>query len=249
MEQTEQFAALCRHAFAPEHGRRWKTAAAEALAIGRTTLYRYLSGEVPVPGDVRARLAALSHRPQNPYAGTLPGEDRMTPEQHIAGAGPSVHRRRIHREPARRPRGLYQRRARRRRHHAPGVPQFGALASPGSTTRCTTRATQGRADLPDRHRLGRLHPQIFPRRRARARSCAAQQSAIAEWSRMTYGWMGRTPDYKAALIQHARRQCRILRAVRGQRPRLVQARAGNRAVHEPRHRQSADRPRTSRPSR
>src|SRR6478752_2168983 len=24
------------------------------------------------------------------------------------------------------------------------------------------------------------------------------QTAIAEWSRMTYGWMGRTPDYKAA---------------------------------------------------
>ena len=24
------------------------------------------------------------------------------------------------------------------------------------------------------------------------------QAAIAEWSRMTYGWMGRTPDYKAA---------------------------------------------------
>jgi 4-hydroxyphenylacetate 3-monooxygenase len=28
----------------------------------------------------------------------------------------------------------------------------------------------------------------------------AQQKAIAAWSRMTYGWMGRTPDYKAALM-------------------------------------------------
>jgi len=26
----------------------------------------------------------------------------------------------------------------------------------------------------------------------------AAQSAIADWSRLTYGWMGRTPDYKAA---------------------------------------------------
>src|SRR5581483_6788257 len=86
MEQTEQFADICRRAFAPEHGRRWKTAAAEALAIGRTTLYRYLSGEAPVPGNIRARLAAIAHLPQNPYAGKLPGEDRMTPEQHIAGA-------------------------------------------------------------------------------------------------------------------------------------------------------------------
>src|ERR1700723_491912 len=27
-----------------------------------------------------------------------------------------------------------------------------------------------------------------------------QQQAIAEWARLTYGWMGRTPDYKAALM-------------------------------------------------
>ena len=28
----------------------------------------------------------------------------------------------------------------------------------------------------------------------------AQREAIAYWARMTYGWMGRTPDYKAALM-------------------------------------------------
>ncbi len=28
----------------------------------------------------------------------------------------------------------------------------------------------------------------------------AQQGAIAEWARLTYGWMGRTADYKAALM-------------------------------------------------
>jgi len=28
----------------------------------------------------------------------------------------------------------------------------------------------------------------------------AQREAIAHWSRMTYGWMGRTPDYKASLM-------------------------------------------------
>jgi len=28
----------------------------------------------------------------------------------------------------------------------------------------------------------------------------AQQGAIADWARMSYGWMGRTADYKAALM-------------------------------------------------
>jgi 4-hydroxyphenylacetate 3-monooxygenase len=28
----------------------------------------------------------------------------------------------------------------------------------------------------------------------------AQRAAIAEWARMSYGWMGRTPDYKASLM-------------------------------------------------
>src|SRR5262249_7910993 len=33
--------------------------------------------------------------------------------------------------------------------------------------------------------------------RSREDLCAAQQ-AIAGWARLSYGWMGRTPDYKAA---------------------------------------------------
>ena len=84
MEQSGDFASDCRRLFMPAHGRRWKTAAAAALAVGRTSLYRYLSGELPAPKEVRARLAALARQPVNPYAGTIPlGEDRMTPEQHI----------------------------------------------------------------------------------------------------------------------------------------------------------------------
>ena len=29
------------------------------------------------------------------------------------------------------------------------------------------------------------------------------RDAIAAWQRMTYGWMGRSPDYKAAFLAHA----------------------------------------------
>ena len=28
----------------------------------------------------------------------------------------------------------------------------------------------------------------------------AQRDAIAQWARMSYGWMGRSPDYKASLM-------------------------------------------------
>src|ERR1043165_2524885 len=87
MEQSGDFATDCRRLFMPAHGRRWKSAAAAALAIGRTSLYRYLSGEQPPPKEVRARLGALAHQPARPYARTTSlGEDRMTPEQHIAAA-------------------------------------------------------------------------------------------------------------------------------------------------------------------
>ncbi len=44
---------------------------------------------------------------------------------------------------------------------------------------------------------GRLYPQVLPRGEKRRRP-AQQRDAIAEWSRLSYGWMGRTPDYKAA---------------------------------------------------
>src|SRR5690606_14264117 len=36
---------------------------------------------------------------------------------------------------------------------------------------------------------------------ARSREAViAQRDAIAAWARMSYGWMGRTPDYKASLM-------------------------------------------------
>jgi aromatic ring hydroxylase len=30
--------------------------------------------------------------------------------------------------------------------------------------------------------------------------CIARRDAIAEWARITYGWLGRSPDYKAAFL-------------------------------------------------
>jgi len=55
----EDFLSRCEGLFAAQHGRRWKSACAEALRIGRASLYRYFEGKVAVPGNVLARLTRL----------------------------------------------------------------------------------------------------------------------------------------------------------------------------------------------
>jgi 4-hydroxyphenylacetate 3-monooxygenase len=54
----------------------------------------------------------------------------------------------------------------------------------------------------------------------------AARDAIAAWARLTYGWLGRAPDY---------RQRRVLQAVRRQRPRLVQEGPGAGPLPQSRH--------------
>ena len=54
-----------------------------------------------------------------------------------------------------------------------------------------------------------------------AEELVGARDAIAAWARITYGWMGRSPDYKAAFLATLGRQRRLLRAVSGQRAPLV----------------------------
>ena len=60
------------------------------------------------------------------------------------------------------------------------------------------------------------------------------RDAIAAWARITYGWMGRSTDYKASFLGTLRQQ-RLLRALPGQRAALVPRIAGKGFVLEPRH--------------
>ena len=65
---------------------------------------------------------------------------------------------------------------------------------PGSTTPCDPQSKEKLCWETDTGNGG--YTQILPLRAQRT-NCASSD-AIAEWSRLTYGWMGRTPDYKAA---------------------------------------------------
>ena len=206
MEQLEQscaFAEDCRRLFASRYGRRWKSAAASALEIGRTSLYRYLSGEFPVPDEIRVRLAELARAPAGPNAGrkfftTPPGGLRMLPEDKIRDkTRPFTGAEYI--ESLKDGREVYIDGERVEdvtthpafRNSVRSIARlYDALHDPERREVLTCPTDTGSEGYT--HRFFRV---------ARSREALiAQQKAIAEWSRLTYGWMGRTPDYKASLM-------------------------------------------------
>jgi 4-hydroxyphenylacetate 3-hydroxylase N terminal len=66
----------------------------------------------------------------------------------------------------------------------------------------------------------------------------AQRDAIAAWARLSYGWMGRSPDYKAAFLNTLGANAEFY----GKFADNARAWAGGGALLEPRPGQSADRP-------
>ena len=67
MPLTSDFYENCQKMFEVDlaYGRRWKSAAAQALEIGRATLYRYFENDSAVPEEIHARLRNLG-QPQMP---------------------------------------------------------------------------------------------------------------------------------------------------------------------------------------
>ena len=115
------------------------------------------------------------------------------------GAFAPVHRRRVSREPARRPRDLDLRRTRQGRDDAPRVPQYRAhdraalrrTARPGAQEQSSPPTT-------DTGTGGFTHK--FYKASRNAEELVGARDAIAEWAQISYGWIGRSPDYKAAFL-------------------------------------------------
>ena len=87
---------------------------------------------------------------------------------------------------------------------------------------------------------GFTHP--FFRTPRSAADLYKDRDAIAEWARMTYGWMGRSPDYKAAFLGTLGANSDFYAPFAGQRAPLVCRIAGEGPVLEPRDHQPAGGP-------
>ena len=75
-----------------------------------------------------------------------------------------------------------------------------------------------------------------------AEEALAGRNAIAAWQRLTYGWLGRSPDYKAAFLGTLGANSSFY-TYPEERPALVHVQPGTSGVRESRHHPSADRPR------
>ena len=71
----------------------------------------------------------------------------------------------------------------------------------------------------------------------------AGRDAIAEWAKITYGWMGRSPDYKAAFLATLGANADFYEPYQDNAQALVQIQPGARAVHQSRDHPSAGRSR------
>ena len=162
------------------------------------------------------------------------------PRRHPRRQEAPLHRCRVSRNLARRPRGLCLRRARQGRHDSSCFPQRGSLGR--QALRGPARAQdQGCADGADRYGLRRLHAQVLQGRalaRGPDRPARCHRRLGAHHLRLD----GPQPRLQGGLPQHAGRQRRVLWAIRRQCARLAQARPGGRALSQPRAGQSAHRP-------
>ena len=73
-------------------------------------------------------------------------------------------------------------------------------------------------------------------------TCSADRDAIADWARMTYGWMGRSPDYKASFLGTLGANSEFYAPYEDNAKRWYRESQEKVLVLEPRDRQPAGRP-------
>ena len=115
-------------------------------------------------------------------------------------------------------------------------------------THCTIQSRRRCPTCPTDTGSGGFTHRYFPRRALARRTERRSSDAIAAWARLTYGWMGRTPDYKAALMNTLGANAEYYGQFADNARTWYKRAQETRAVHEPRDRQPAGRSRAGRPT-
>ena len=105
-------------------------------------------------------------------------------------------------------------------------------------------AHEGRADAPRPTRATAATRTRSSGRRTSAEDLVAGRDAIAAWQRLTYGWMGRSPDYKAAFLATYGPNADYYAPFEENARRWYKEAQERVLLHEPHAREPAGRPRT-----
>ena len=107
-------------------------------------------------------------------------------------------------------------------HRAPGLPQLRPHA--GAALRRAARRPRATASTCSPSPPGRAASRTgISGRPTTVEEQVAGRDAIAAWARITYGWLGRSPDYKAAFLGTLGANAEFYAPVPGERPALVPA--------------------------
>ncbi len=198
----------------------------------------------PVPGR-QSPDSNPARRESAGAAGTRTGGEKGAPHANRDHGGDdrahsTLHGQGVPREPAGPAGGVDLRGAGQGRHRAPRLPQPGPHAGP-PLRRAPRSGDAGGVDVPDRYRVGRLHPQVLPGagERRRPGGCARGDRGLGAADLRLDGPVARL---QGGLPRLARRQRGVLRPLPGQCPALVPGRPGTGRVHESRPRPPAGGP-------
>ena len=107
--------------------------------------------------------------------------------------------------------------------------------------RCTTKSASDVLTAPTDTGSGGYTHKFFKAARSRD-DVIAQRDAIAAWARLSYGWLGRSPDYKASFLNTLGANAAFYGKFADNARAWHKRAPGGGALSQSRHRQSADRP-------